>query len=318
MNTRPGSPVDPLVSVVIPTRNRSHLVGDAVRSVLDQSYERLEVWVVDDASDDGTPALLAALAADDDRLHVVALEEAGGAARARNVGVDGTRGEVLAFLDDDCRWTPTKVLRQLQELDDRHGVVACRQRLQLPDDSWYMEGDSDRGRRPIESLLGFGTSTLMVRRDLFLAVGGFDEDLSRLQDWELLIRLNQQTRVAFVPEALVVGATLEGGITLTDGSLLKACDRIITRHASRLDRRDRAVLHYLLGKFLLVEGHVRSARRLMAVALRTNPKVPRYWAGWVATFLGPGPARWIRKKRRGASRRRRPEHRSIGPMDGTA
>jgi glycosyltransferase involved in cell wall biosynthesis len=288
----------PLVSVVIPTHNRAHLVAGAVESALAQSHPNVEVVLVDDGSHDETPRVAAELAERYDRLRSIRLDEGGSAARARNAGVREARGSVIGFLDDDCRWLPTKLEGQLRVLDADHGVVACQQRIREVGGDWVVEARPPGGRPHPESLLGIGTNTLLVRRALFDSVGGFDEALPRLQEWELLIRLTRSTKLAFVPEVLVEGVMVEGGITLTRGPLLDAARRIASRHAHRLPAKDRALLHYILGKFLLVEGYTREARSFMRAGLRTDPLPPRYWAGLMATFLGPGPARWIRDRRR--------------------
>lgn len=292
-----------LVSVVIPTRNRSYLLARAVTSALSQTHRSIEVIVVDDASEDDTPDLLSILGEEDSRLRVFRNQIPRGAARARNIGAREARGDLLAFLDDDCRWSPWKIARQLRELDEEHGAVVCRQRLRDVTGDWYVEGGTGTGARPMESLLGFGTNTLLVRKDLFVSLGGFDEELPRLQDWELLLRLSHRTRVACVPEALVQGIMVDGGITLTKGPLIAAAERIVAHHDSRLDAGDRALLRYILGKFLLVDGHAELARKFMRQAIKNDPRVPRYWAGALATFLGPGPARWVRSLHRAASRR---------------
>lgn len=298
------SPRLPLVSVVIPTRHRAHMVEGAVRSVLDQTHPRIEVWVVDDASNDATPEVLAALAAEHERVHRVRLDEAAGAAGARNVGIARSQGEVVAFLDDDSRWVPDKIERQLPALDEAHGAVVCPKRVREPGGGSYVEGSPDPDGPPMEALLGFPTSTFLVWRELLVKVGGFDETLPRLHDWDLLLRLSRVTRVAILPNALVEGVIVEGGITLTRGPLVEAARTIVTRHSPALGPGDFARLRYILGKFLLVDGHTTEARRFMASAVGNAPWVPRYWAGLVATLLGPHPARWIRDRRRVASRQR--------------
>lgn len=109
MNDRSGGR---LVSVVIPTYNRSRQVMEAVHSVLDQTWSDCEVIVVDDGSDDETAQVLDVFG---DRIRYIKTENRGVAA-ARNRGVREARGEWLAFLDSDDLWNPTKIERQMEAL----------------------------------------------------------------------------------------------------------------------------------------------------------------------------------------------------------
>ncbi len=101
----------PRVSVVIPTYNRSHLIGDAIRSACDQGRSVAEVIVVDDASTDATVAVVDAI--DDPRLRLIHRAERGGPAAARNDGITASTGEFIAFLDSDDVWLPGKIDLQL-------------------------------------------------------------------------------------------------------------------------------------------------------------------------------------------------------------
>lgn len=100
------------VSIVIPTRNRAVFLSHALKSALRQRDVTFEVIVVDEASTDQTPTLLAAV--DDRRVRVIRHDVVRGLPAARNHGADAARGDWLAFLDDDDLWAPDKLLRQLE------------------------------------------------------------------------------------------------------------------------------------------------------------------------------------------------------------
>jgi len=287
-----------LVSIVIPTRDRAHYLPMAVKSALGQSYPQVEVVVVDDGSTDETPMLLEEMAGREPRLRVVRHEEGCGAPRARNAGAEAARGEIIGFLDDDCVYHPEKVQRQLRELSPHRGLAYCQQMIQQAGGGWEVEGTEGAGEKPLEGLLSIGTNTLLLEKKLFHRVGGFDEELPRLQDWELLLRLSRETGIAFIPEILVQGVMVKGGITLTPGPLKKAADRIVEQHAPYLSRKEKSLLLFILGKFLLVDGLSGDARSYMASSLRADLTSPRAWAGLAASFLGPGPARMVRRFRR--------------------
>ena len=115
----------PTVSVIIPTYNRAHLLPRALESVLAQTFEDLEVLVVDDGSTDGTEAVVTGY---DDRVRYLRQPQNAGVSAARNRGLREARGEFVAFLDSDDEWFPEKLARQVErfrELPDRVGLLYC-------------------------------------------------------------------------------------------------------------------------------------------------------------------------------------------------
>lgn len=290
----------PLVSVVLPTRNRAEHLGQAVASALAQTVGRIEVIVVDDASEDDTPSVVADLEQTDGRVRGIRRPEPGGAPAARNTGIGAARANVVAFLDDDCIWLPEKLRKQLLALTPDRGLVYCRHAIRHGGQD-VVEGEAGAARDAMTGLLRknyVGTYTILVRRELLETVGGFDEALPRLQDWDLLLRLADHTRFAYVPEILVRGEQLATGITMDTDALAVAANRMIERHGPHLSRKHRAALYYGLAKYLLVDGLVHQARGFFARALRLDPLTPTHWAGLAAGLLGPGPARWVRRARR--------------------
>ncbi len=141
---------DPLISVVIPTYRRPHLVRRAVLSVLRQTYTTIEAIIVIDGMDDGTRAVIESL--HDDRTRVIESGQNGGPARARNIGVQHARGELIALLDDDDEWTEDKLATQMRFIQE-HGltgdfVLSCRvigkptgARSHIWPDRLFAEGD---------------------------------------------------------------------------------------------------------------------------------------------------------------------------------
>lgn len=295
------------MSVIIPTRDRADRLNDAVRSALAQTRGVLEVIIVDDASADYTPAVAAELAKADPRVRGIRRPESRGAPAARNAGIEAARGSVIAFLDDDCIWAPNKLETQLALLGAGRGVVYCRHAIRHGD-IWVVEGGPGAAAGdPVSALLRtnyIGTYSMVVRKDLLERVGGFDETLPRLQDWDLLLRLGRRTRFGFAPEILVHGYQLPGGISLDRSALEVAAARMVENHAPFLDRRQLAALHYGLGKYLLVDCRTSAARVHFRRGLRLDPANPLQWAGFAAALLGPAPAGWLRalRRRRRASR----------------
>ena len=102
----------PLVSVVMPVHNGEKFIDEAIHSVLGQTYDNWELIVVDDASSDSTLEILGHFSSS--RIRVIALEQNGGAAKARNRGIAAARGQFICFLDADDLWQPSKLKKQLE------------------------------------------------------------------------------------------------------------------------------------------------------------------------------------------------------------
>lgn len=197
----------PHVSVIIPAHNAELFVRAAVASALAQTHTDLEVVVVDDGSSDGTAAALASFG---DRIRVLQQAQ-GGPAKARNLGASAARGTWLAFLDADDTWLPRKLERQLALADDTIGLVYSDRyntgsRGSLPE----IQSDIQQmyeGRVFLDLLLGnvITTSSVLIRRSIFDAIGGFSEDpsLPPAEDWDLWLRFAAEHQVRVCHEPLV-------------------------------------------------------------------------------------------------------------------
>ena len=212
----------PSISVVIPAYNRADTIGLAVGSVLRQTVGDIEVIVVDDASSDGTVAALEAIG--DERLRVIRHARNAGGAAARNTGLRAATGDWVAFQDSDDEWLPLKLERQLAALarfgeGDAVGVYCGMIIFGRPDQSGFdpaavrywpnprirpasFEGDLYRTLLLSGSLIS--TQTFMGRRAALLQIGGFDESLKALQDWDCFLRIARLGPIAFEPEPLVI------------------------------------------------------------------------------------------------------------------
>src|SRR5262249_48156267 len=127
----PSSIPQSLVSVIIPTFDRSAWVGEAIASVLAQTYPHLELIVVDDGSHDATPEVVQAFGP---ALTYIRQARAGVSA-ARNRGVAASRGALVAFLDSDDLWLPGKIAAQVALLQQQPHVQAC-----YTDEIWIRHG----------------------------------------------------------------------------------------------------------------------------------------------------------------------------------
>lgn len=228
------------VSVIIPTYNREKQIGRAIRSVLSQTYENYELIIVDDGSTDHTREIVGQFA--DERILYICQETNRGACHARNIGIQASQSDYIAFLDSDDEWMPDKLRFQMENMMNSSknvGLVYCRmsgierngsRRCYTPAydiSKNLLEGDMFR------LLLWWnfiGTPTMLVRRECLERVGCFKESLPCLQDYELVLRVAKEWQIGFVDEVLVE-------VHKTDNSLS-------TRVAERL-----VVQCYLVSKY---------------------------------------------------------------------
>jgi glycosyltransferase involved in cell wall biosynthesis len=202
-------PATPTVSVVVPTYQRPDATIVAIDSVLQQSFADLEVWVIDDASEDDTVARLSQLR--DPRLHIDRLPRNAGVAAARNEGIRRARGKYLAFLDSDDRWLPEKLAKQvalIESLPDDCAMVYSGMEIDAGDAStrtWMPTARGDIAKAMLrENLVQPGGSGPLMRRSAVATVGYFDPRLPAIEDWDYWLRLAQLFAVEYVPEVLCV------------------------------------------------------------------------------------------------------------------
>ena len=183
----------PEVTVVIPTLNRWPMLSRALTGALAQEDVELEVVVVDDGSEDETPERLAAYP--DRRVRVVRHARPSGVARARNAGLADASGRWTGFLDDDDLWAPRKLREQLDAAHAAGAATTISYALVLDE---ALEPVGIDPAPPAETLLADllrsncvpgGCSNVIARTDLLREVGGFDEHLAMLADWDLWLRL---------------------------------------------------------------------------------------------------------------------------------
>jgi glycosyltransferase involved in cell wall biosynthesis len=220
----------PTVSVVIPAYNAAPYIADTVRSVLCQTYQDVEIIVVDDGSTDGT---LARLEEFGDRIRVHQ-QANGGVARARNTGVGLSTGSWIAFLDADDLWLPNKIERQMTITDapltftDRYNFGARGDLPELQSLVTPMRG----GDLFVPLLLegNFITSTsVMIRRALFEQLGGFYTGLNGTEDWDLWLRVAERNPIGFCSEPLVRYRFHAAGISRNFARMNRERTEVISR-----------------------------------------------------------------------------------------
>ncbi len=227
----------PAVSVLMAVHDGAPWVADAVRSVLAQTAGDLELIVVDDGSTDATPALLAAV--DDRRLRVATRPHAG-LTRSLNEASALARAPLVARLDADDLALPERLARQRAFLDAHPdvGLLGTGARELDPAGREVAGVAPPQGDAAIRRALirrnPFVHSSVMLRREVLGRAGGYDERLPVAQDYDLWMRLADLTRLANLPEPLVVRRLVPGRVSARrDGARLRAEARVRWRAVRR-------------------------------------------------------------------------------------
>lgn len=196
----------PWVSVIIPTFNRRRFLGQAIDSVLAQTYTDFELIVVDDGSTDPTPELLAAYGPS---IKVIRQPNQGVSA-ARNAGIRASTGELVALLDSDDHWLPRKLERQIDLFAAHPDAQICQ-----TEEIWIRNGVRVNPKKKHRKHSGMifektlplclvSPSAVILRRSLFDEVGLFDERLPACEDYDLWLRITWKYPVHLIDTPLIV------------------------------------------------------------------------------------------------------------------
>ena len=134
----------PLVSVVMPTYNYAQFIGDAIGSVLDQTYKNIELIIIDNYSDDNTEEIIASF--NDTRIKYKKFRNNGIIAASRNIGISESRGKYIAFLDSDDMWKPAKIEKQIKLLENDENVFLVYSRYAVIRNGLFRENLPKRKR----------------------------------------------------------------------------------------------------------------------------------------------------------------------------
>jgi glycosyltransferase involved in cell wall biosynthesis len=228
--------VPPRISVIVPVHNQDAFLGAALDSIGEQNMDGVEVIVVDDGSQQPITDLV--------RKHcpsaTLLRQENAGPSAARNLGIRIATGEFLAFLDADDKWTPNALATLTQGFRDAPsaGVVQGHVRH-------FRERAPVGPREPAQEAiyLGFNLGAIMVRRDVLVDTGLFDERLRHSEDVDLFMRLHDRGVKKLVLPQLVLeyrrhSRSLTGGHTKRDGAQIAAKTWITILHSRRERRMD--------------------------------------------------------------------------------
>jgi len=196
----------PLISIIIPTRNRAALLPAAIDSVLSQTLQDFELIVVDDGSTDTTKEIVRDYGS---RITCLRIEPSGPSA-ARNRGIASARADLIAFLDSDDRWLPRKLERQIEHHLSHDAVMISQTR-----EVWIRNGVRVNARAKHRMCSGWiyeqclplcivSPSSVMIHRRVFEHVGLFDESMPACEDYDLWLRIAPRYPIHLIDEELII------------------------------------------------------------------------------------------------------------------
>lgn len=271
---------DVTLTIIIPTYNRPELLPLAVQSALEQTINNFEVIVVDDCS--STPVDLPK----HPRLRVIRLEQNRGGAAARNIAVKAAQGNWITFLDDDDLLMPDMAQVSLAALEQAElpQPVAAISGIEVID----RDGRSRQTRIPptlpkgshfglekIDSKLSFFTKqTLVIEREVFLSVGGFDESFSSRIHTELFLRLNLVCSIIGIPQVTYQLREHDQYRVSTDPTRRQTSFvRLVDKHRAIFDSHRRMFADLVFNQALMSYriGQTKAAAQNLAWAMRIDP-----------------------------------------------
>lgn len=224
----------PLVSVVIPTYNRRSTIKRAIDSVLQQTWNNYEIIIVDDCSTDDTFSFVQEQYGSLDNLIYVINEQNCGAGESRNIGVSYANGDYIAFHDSDDEWMPNKLELQMQKMSnsDSSGIAVYStfsRQWEAGIDQWPSEAIPMEYRSgnvyPFLLLTPLvGIITLLIRKDIFIELGGFNSDLHSLEDYEFTLRLTQKYPLDYIDTILATAHESDNSVgKRNDAKIMTEC-----------------------------------------------------------------------------------------------
>jgi glycosyltransferase involved in cell wall biosynthesis len=221
------------VSVVIPTYNYGHFLARAIDSVLDQTCPVFEIVVVDDGSQDNTREVAESFG---NRVRYI-FQENRGLSAARNTGIREARGEWVGLLDADDWWLPEKH-QKVQEL-----LGQCPDAVMIYHPSLLVAPDGRQRVRPVlepdalwpalrhENWISGGSSALL-RRSVLLDLGGFDESLKSVEDWDMWVRVALRHPLHKLSQPLSGVWTHAASMTMNHARMAEATRQIVDKTLS--------------------------------------------------------------------------------------
>lgn len=245
---------EPLVSIIIPTYNRPDFLKKAIESAKAQSYQQIEIIIVDDASDINVADQIN----ESENITFLRNKENRGGGYSRNRGLKNARGQYINFLDDDDILYKDKITKQLKVFknssDPNLGMVTCHA-LDKRSGAELIKYNRVRGdvyRKVLSSYAVFGTETMLFKRSCLMEINGFDEALESSQEYDVMIRFAEKHTVDYVDEVLTEKYRSRDQISMDFNKKFNGARHLFVKHSYRF--WDQGVVFWMVAmlKYLIL------------------------------------------------------------------
>ncbi len=298
------------VSVMIPTYNNAHFVGEAIQSVLDQTFNDFEIIVVDDGSTDNTDKVVSNF--QDHRIRYIR-QEHGGASAAQNTAIKVARGEYFSGLGSDDIWLPEKLALEVRVLDTNPDIgLVCSDAYIMDNRTgnilgrrWHDKSfhncinPEKAAKQPLKELLTRGCfitpQAILVRHKIFEQVGLFDESLITHEDWDLFVRIVNRYSIKTIDIPLVKIRAHDASLSANWDRMYLGAVKVLNKALINqlLSTKDRKIVrnrlartHYSYGKSQVLNGATKSGRRILLDAIKVNPWYVQPYKYLVSSLFG--------------------------------
>jgi len=287
-----------LVSVIIPTYNREKCIRRAIESVLDQTYQNVELIVVDDGSTDNTKEILEPFIKSGKIKYFYQPNR--GPATARNLGIKNSKGEFIALLDSDDEWLPEKLEKQIglfqNSKDEKLGFVGCNIIFINEITNKTIEYKIPRYKNFFRFLLSEfmwppQLSTIITKKQIIEEVGLFDEKVWFGEDLDMWIRIAKKYNFDFVLDCLTKIHLHPTSLSFTTKpyKITKSYDYITQKYKQDYQRFPKiySTRLRLLGSLYYRAGDVEKGRKLFLESIKVNSLNLKSYFYFFLSLFGP-------------------------------
>jgi len=267
---------EPLVSVVIPTYNRASTILRSIESVRKQSYKNIEIIVIDDASKDNTESVIQKYLPLSNFVYIKLTNNVGGA-EARNIGIDKSNGEYIAFQDSDDEWMHDKLEKQMTYFtkNDVDIVFSKIKRISSMGETVFPKLDTitSLNTAMLLQVNYIGTPSAVIKKNKLEKVSGFDKTLPRLQDWDLFIRLSKISSFYMIPEVLCNAYLQDNSITNNPKALVETLSIFVKKYKNdinKLSRKEQSAVYEKYGSLLVNINEIKGGKKYFIKGLKAN------------------------------------------------
>lgn len=264
-----------MISVIIPTYNRAHLLPITLQSVLAQTYTDYEIIVIDDGSTDDTAQVMTKYP----KVKYIKHDRNLGVSEARNTGLKAANGDYIAFIDSDDIMLPDKLEKQIDAIMKANNNVGLvySPAIRVTEISAEIIPKQLKSGNVFNDALKlkwhYFLQSMLIKHECFKNVGDFDNRLKVAEDFEMLLRITNIYNVAVTEKPLCIINSLDSGISRNQTLYIQAFETIIEKHKSLYDANSlaKSSLYKTIGHLLIMTGDITAGIRYFLKSITNNP-----------------------------------------------